>query len=131
MRDRIFYAICFGFLLGVLLRSFILVNFYLTIWLVGISFLLIFFYFYISKNRWGIIAGIFTTGSFIPQVYSVWSQIPKPAADVSLGMFLIFSLGVLFWFTYGCWLRSRPLIIFNTLSFVFSTSVLVYKLIFG
>src|SRR3989339_279494 len=59
MQEKVFYTICFGFLLGVLLRSFISVNFYFTLWLVGISFLLIFFHFFISKNKWGIITGIF------------------------------------------------------------------------
>ena len=59
MQDKIFYTGCFGFILGVLLRSFLFVNFYLAIWLIFISFLLIFFHHFISKNKWGIIAGIF------------------------------------------------------------------------
>jgi competence protein ComEC len=59
MRDRIFYSICFGFLLGVLWRSFALVNFYLTLWLAVISVFLIFFFSFVSKSKWGIITGIF------------------------------------------------------------------------
>lgn len=59
MRDKIFYTICFGFLLGVLLRSFILFNFYLVIWLLGISFVIILFHYIFSKNKWGVVVGIF------------------------------------------------------------------------
>jgi hypothetical protein len=59
MRDRIFYSICFGFVFGVLVRSFVFVNLYFLI-LVGFlaCFLLLFFSF-ISKDKWGIILGIF------------------------------------------------------------------------
>jgi len=59
MRDRIFYSICFGFIFGVLLRSFLFVNLYLVILLAAISFALFLFFYLISKNKWGIIASIF------------------------------------------------------------------------
>lgn len=59
MQDRIFYSTCLGFALGVLFRSFVFINFYFIVWLCLVSFLLIFFHFFISKNRRGIIAGIF------------------------------------------------------------------------
>ena len=55
MQDRIFYAICFGFVLGVLIRSFIFVNISLIL-LVGLMALaILFFATFISKNKWGII----------------------------------------------------------------------------
>src|SRR3989344_4032645 len=59
MRDRVFYSICFGFIFGVLLRSFVLVNFYLVILFGIISFALLLFFILISKNKWGVIAGVF------------------------------------------------------------------------
>lgn len=59
MRDRIFYATCFGFILGVLLRSFLLINFYFAVLLGVISFALFLFYTLISKNKLGIIFSIF------------------------------------------------------------------------
>jgi|SRR3989344_3566270 len=59
MRDRIFYAICFGFLFGVLLRSFFLVNLYFTVFIGILAFALILFFTLISKNKWGIVGGIF------------------------------------------------------------------------
>ena len=59
MQDRIFYAICFGFIFGVFLRSFLAVNYYLVILFGLIAFALILFFTLISKNKWGIIAGVF------------------------------------------------------------------------
>ena len=59
MRDRIFYTICFGFLFGVLIRSFILVDLYLVILVAVISCALFLFFTLISKNNWGILISIF------------------------------------------------------------------------
>lgn len=59
MRDRIFYAICFGFVFGVFLRSFVFVGFYVAVLFGVISCALILFFTLISKNKWGIIASIF------------------------------------------------------------------------
>jgi competence protein ComEC len=59
MRDKVFYIICFGFLAGVLLRSFVFVNLYLVILFGVIFFALFLFFSLISKNKWGILASIF------------------------------------------------------------------------
>ncbi len=59
MRDRIFYAICFGFITGVLLRSFFFLNFYFIILLGVLAFVLSFYFTFISKDKWGIIVSIF------------------------------------------------------------------------
>jgi len=59
MQDRIFYAICFGFIIGVFLRSFIFINFYPIILFGIIAFAIILFHTFISKNKWGIFAGVF------------------------------------------------------------------------
>ena len=55
MRDRIFYVVCFGFIFGVLLRSFLFVDLYLTILFSLILFSLILFFSFISKNNWALI----------------------------------------------------------------------------
>src|SRR3989344_1472859 len=59
MQDRVFYSICFCFLFGVLLRSFVFVDFYLVILLSIISFAIFLFHFFISKNNWGVLVSIF------------------------------------------------------------------------
>jgi len=59
MRDKIFYAVCFGFLFGVLVRSFVLLDFYFVILLSLITGALFLFFSLISKNNLGILASIF------------------------------------------------------------------------
>lgn len=59
MRDRVFYSICFGFVLGVLICSFLFVNFPLFILFGIISFALFLFFVFISRNKLGILASIF------------------------------------------------------------------------
>ncbi|PIR65752.1 MAG: hypothetical protein COU52_02495 [Candidatus Omnitrophica bacterium CG10_big_fil_rev_8_21_14_0_10_43_8] len=65
MRDRIFYAVCFGFIFGVLLRSFVLVDFYLNIVFSVIAIALFLFFTLISQNKWGIIFSIFVFVFFL------------------------------------------------------------------
>ena len=52
MQDRVFYTICFGFLFGVLLRSFLFVNVYFVILFSVIAFALFLFFSLVSKNKW-------------------------------------------------------------------------------
>lgn len=59
MQDRIFYSICFGFIFGVLLRSFLFLNSYLVILFGIISFALFLFLTLVSKDKWGVIISVF------------------------------------------------------------------------
>src|SRR3989344_3086152 len=59
MQDRIFYSICFGFVFGVLLRSFVFIDSYLAVLFGVISLALLLFFSFVSKNKWGIIASVF------------------------------------------------------------------------
>jgi competence protein ComEC len=59
MQSRVFYGICFGFVVGVLVRSFVLVDSYLAIFFGVIALALFLFFSLISKNKWGIIVSIF------------------------------------------------------------------------
>lgn len=65
MQDRVFYSICFGIILGVLIRSFlpaqagIFLNIYLVLLLSVIMVALFLFFTLISKNKWGIIFSVF------------------------------------------------------------------------
>ena len=59
MRDKVFYIICFGFLFGVFLRSFVLLDLYF-IFSFGVTALALFLFFgFVSKNNWGILFSIF------------------------------------------------------------------------
>lgn len=76
----------------------------------------------------GAVAGLLTTISFVPQVLKVWRS--RSAGDISLWMFLLFSLGVLLWLVYGIYLRSVPIVLANGVTLVLALSVVVMKLRF-
>lgn len=59
MQDRIFYSICFGFLFGILVRSFLVFNLYIVSLFCIISFALFLIWKFILKNRWGVIGCCF------------------------------------------------------------------------
>ena len=76
----------------------------------------------------GYIAGFLTTIAFVPQVLKTWKS--KSASDLSLGMFLVFSLGVLCWLIYGILLAEVPIIFWNTVTFILALALLIMKLKF-
>src|SRR3990167_4247721 len=58
MQDRIFFAVCFGFAVGVLLRSFVVVDFYFSIFVLVLSFFILLLS-HFTKLKWGIISAVF------------------------------------------------------------------------
>lgn len=74
----------------------------------------------------GFVAGILTTAAFIPQVVKIWRT--KSTADLSLPMFLIFSLGVFLWLLHGIFLRSMPMITANSVTLVLAGCIVYFKL---
>ncbi len=79
-----------------------------------------------SANTLGLIAGALTTVAFIPQVVKIWKS--RHTADISLGMFSIFSVGVFLWLLYGIQLGALPIILSNGITLVLSLTILVFKL---
>ena len=77
----------------------------------------------------GCLAGFLTTAAFLPQVWKTWKS--KSAADLSLGMFLVFSLGVLGWLIYGIMINQGPVVFWNAITLVLSLVILIMKLKFG
>ena len=77
-------------------------------------------------NTLGLIAGAFTTVAFIPQVVKTWRS--KYTRDISLGMFAIFSVGVLLWLLYGIQISSTPVVIANGITLGLSVTILVFKI---
>lgn len=74
----------------------------------------------------GYVAGILTTFAFVPQVLQVYRT--KSTRDVSLGMFALFTFGVLLWLIYGVWTEAPPVIAANAVTLLLAASVLVAKL---
>jgi MtN3 and saliva related transmembrane protein len=77
----------------------------------------------------GSAAATLTTTAFIPQAWKVWHT--KHTADISLGMYALFTLGVSLWLGYGILLAAWPIIIANCITLLLAGAVLVMKLKFG
>jgi MtN3 and saliva related transmembrane protein len=76
----------------------------------------------------GNFAGFLTTVAFVPQVLKTWKS--KSASDLSFGMFLVFSLGVLCWLIYGILLAEFPIVLWNTVTLIMVLALLIMKLKF-
>ncbi len=74
----------------------------------------------------GIIAGTLTTISFLPQLVKIVKN--KSAKDVSLLMFLIFTLGILLWLVYGILTLTLAIIIANSVTIILALSILILKI---
>ncbi len=77
----------------------------------------------------GLVAGLFTTGSLIPQVIQVFKN--KSAGDISLLFNLMFLGGGLLWLSYGILDKLVPVIIWNTLATFLIVLLLIGKLKYG
>jgi MtN3 and saliva related transmembrane protein len=77
----------------------------------------------------GIIAGMLTTASFVPQVLQTHRS--KSAKDVSLGMLVVLVAGVSLWIVYGILVWSLPVILANSCTFVLVTVLIALKVKYG
>jgi MtN3 and saliva related transmembrane protein len=76
----------------------------------------------------GLLAGLLTTVSLVPQVLKIWKS--KSAKDISLKMFAAFSVGVALWLVYGVLQKEMPMILWNSVSLVLASGILAMKLKF-
>ena len=76
----------------------------------------------------GTIAAILTTLSFLPQAYQVIKT--KDTSSISLGMYTMFVFGVFLWIIHGWNIQDYNLIGANTITFVFASTILTYKIIY-
>lgn len=73
----------------------------------------------------GYVAGSLTTLAFVPQVLQIYRT--KSVKDVSLAMFLIFTLGVALWLGYGIMTHSLPVVAANAVTLILSFVILYFK----
>jgi len=73
----------------------------------------------------GMIAGTLTTIAFVPQVVKTWRS--KSTEDISYGMFILFSLGLVMWLAYGIVINALPIIISNTITLALALVILGLK----
>jgi len=78
MRDKVFFTVCFGFIFGVLVRSFFFFNFYFVILLGVLAFALFLFFTFISNNKRGIIISIFVLTICLGILRFHIADIPEP-----------------------------------------------------
>ena len=77
----------------------------------------------------GIIAGICTTISFIPQIIKILKT--RHVRDISLYMFVILTAGIFLWLVYGIFLRQFPIILANSVSLILCLFILAAKVMYG
>ena len=77
----------------------------------------------------GSIAGISTTGAFLPQVIRTWRT--RSTHDISLGMFGLTVFGLVLWLIYGLELNDWPLTVAEAVSLVLAATILGLKLRYG
>lgn len=74
----------------------------------------------------GLVAGVLTTLSFLPQVIKAWKS--RSTRDISLGMFAMFCTGVFLWIVYGFLVGDLPVVVANTVTFLLAVTILALKL---
>lgn len=77
----------------------------------------------------GFFSGFSTTIAFLPQVIKAYKT--RSTKDVSLLMFLVFTIGVAGWLIYGVLLMNVPIIIANIVTLFLAFLILVAKIRFG
>jgi len=76
----------------------------------------------------GLVAAGLTTVAFIPQVHKTWKT--KSAKDLSLGMYLIFTSGVILWLIYGILKEDIPIIAANVVTLSLTLVLLYFKIFY-
>ncbi|THJ17678.1 MAG: hypothetical protein CAF42_004790 [Nitrospira sp. CG24B] len=77
----------------------------------------------------GVTAGTLTTVAFIPQLAKALKS--KSTGDLSWGMVLTFTIGVLLWLIYGIWIDSLPVILANAVTLLLQLGIVSLKIKYG
>ena len=77
----------------------------------------------------GLAAGTLTTAAFVPQLAKAWRS--KSTNDLSWGMLVTFSTGVLLWLIYGVWIDSLPVILANAVTLLLQAGIVSLKIKHG
>lgn len=76
----------------------------------------------------GSIAGILTTGAFVPQVIKVIKT--KDTKALSLSMYLLQVVGIILWLIHGIVIKDIALMMANGVTLCLSLIILSYKIIY-
>ncbi|ANF49794.1 hypothetical protein A0O34_04220 [Chryseobacterium glaciei] len=81
-----------------------------------------------NENVLGIVAGVLTSASMIPQLIKVLKE--KNVKDLSLVMLLVLITGVSLWVWYGIMKDELPIILSNAFSVLVNLSLLICYFIY-
>ena len=82
------------------------------------------------NGEWmGYAAAMLTTVSFLPQAVKTIRS--RDTHGISLAMYVVFTIGIGFWFGYGIVLGSWPMVVSNAITFVLAATILALKLRYG
>ena len=79
-----------------------------------------------STTLLGFVAALCTTIAFVPQAVKAYRT--RQTKDISLGMYLIFSIGVFLWLLYGISLGLWPVVLANGITLILALYILMLKL---
>ena len=83
-----------------------------------------------ANMEWvGYLAAAMTTLAFVPQ--AVQTIRTRDTRGISLGMYVVFTIGIAFWLVYGIALGSMPMILSNIVTFLLSATILGLKIKHG
>jgi MtN3 and saliva related transmembrane protein len=74
----------------------------------------------------GYMAATLTTASFLPQ--AILTLKTRDTESLSLGMYGLFTSGVLLWLIYGIFLANPAIIIANAITFLLASVILSFKI---
>jgi MtN3 and saliva related transmembrane protein len=77
----------------------------------------------------GYASATLTTAAFVPQVLLTYKR--RKAEGVSLGMYIVFVVGLIGWLAYGVLIESWPMIVSNIVTISLAGFILAMKLRFG
>ena len=77
----------------------------------------------------GIMAGICTTISFMPQIAKILNT--RKVRDLSAPMYIVLTAGIFLWLVYGIFLGELPIILANGISLLLCFWILAMKFTYG
>lgn len=81
-----------------------------------------------SLDILGLVATVFTTSSFVPQVWKIWKS--KDVSGISLPTYLIITIGLFLWLVYGILKADMPLMVANAVMVVLTAAITIMKIMY-
>jgi len=76
----------------------------------------------------GVIAAVLTTSGFVPQVYKSFKT--KNVAGISITMYIVLLIGMMFWLYYGILIESFSIKLANIISSILVISLIVLRILY-